>query len=92
MVMQSTLSSTERMARTFSWSVVMMDGESVRIWMPSEDETARRGGMAAEKTKEVPLMRWCSVTTLEPAQNPPAEQNALASEPTIISTDVAGTL
>lgn len=90
--MQSTLSRIERMTRMFSCSEVMIDGVSVKMPMPSEDETASMAGMDAENTKDVPLMRWCSVTMVEPAQNPPAAQNEFASEPTIMSTDVAGTL
>lgn len=54
--------------------------------MPSEAETARRGGMEAEKTKEVPLMRWWSTTTWDPAQKPPDDAKPFAMEPTSMST------
>ncbi len=58
-MMASTRSSTARIARTFSCSVLRIDGVFRRMLMPSEAETARSAGTAAEKTKEVPLMRWC---------------------------------
>ena len=54
--------------------------------IPSEAETARRAGMEAEKTKEVPFMRWWSTTIWEPAQKPPDEANPFAIEPINIST------
>ena len=50
-------SSTSRMARMFSCSVLRIDGVFRRILMPSEAETARSAGTAGEKTNEVPLMR-----------------------------------
>jgi hypothetical protein len=41
------------------------------LLMPSsEAEKARIAGRVAEKTKEVPLMRWWSTTVREPAQKP----------------------
>jgi len=54
--------------------------------MPSEAETARRAGMDAENTKDVPLIRWWSTTTCEPAQKPPQEAKPFAIEPTSMST------
>ena len=49
--------------------------------MPSEAETARRAGTAAEKTNEVRLMHWYSTTIVrEPAQNLPEEFRPLATE------------
>lgn len=47
--------------------------------MPSEVETA------AEKVKDVPLMRWRSTTIREPRQNPPDEFRPLVTEPMQIS-------
>jgi hypothetical protein len=90
-VMTSTRSSTARMARTFSCRVLRIDGVFRRMLIPSEAETAKRAGTAAEKTNEVPLMRWWSTTICEPAQNPPDEFRPLATEPTIISICVACT-
>ena len=58
MEMQSTLSRMARTARTFSWSVVRMDGVLRRMLMPSDAATVIMGGMAAEKTNDVPFMRW----------------------------------
>jgi hypothetical protein len=57
--------------------------------MPSEAETARRAGNAAEKTNEVPLIRWGSTAICEPAQNPPDEFRPAATEPTSVSICVA---
>jgi len=57
MVMQSSLSRIDRTARTFSCKVLKIEGESRRIMMASEAATERAAGMAAEKTKEVPLIR-----------------------------------
>ena len=56
-VTASIRSSTARMARTFSCSMLKIDGMFRRMLMPSEAETARCAGTAAEKTNEVPLMR-----------------------------------
>ena len=50
-------SRTVRIMRTFSSSVLRIEGVFRRMLMPSEAETARSAGTAAEKTKEVPLMR-----------------------------------
>ncbi len=51
-VMASTRSSTTRIARTFSCSVLRIDGVFRRMLMPSEAENARTAGTAAENTKE----------------------------------------
>ena len=48
--------STARIASTFSYSELKIDGVFRRMLMPSEAETARRAGTAAEKTNEVPLI------------------------------------
>ena len=56
-VITSTRSSTARIARTSSYSVLRIDGVFGRILMPSEVETARSARTAVEKAK-VPLMRW----------------------------------
>lgn len=56
-VMQSTRSRIVRTARTFSCSVLRMDGVLRRMLMPSLALTARRAGKAAENTNEVPLIR-----------------------------------
>lgn len=58
LVMQSTLSRMDRTARVFSWSVVKIEGVLRRMLMPSEAATLRRGGMAAENTNDVPLIRY----------------------------------
>ncbi len=58
-MMASTRSSTAQIARTFSCSVLRINGVFRRMFMPSEAETARSAGTAAEKMKEAPLMRWC---------------------------------
>ena len=89
--MQSTRSRTARIARMLSWSVLRIEGALRRMLMPSEAETARRAGTAAEKTKEVPLIRWWSTTMREPAQKPPAEFRPLATEPRSMSIWVACT-
>ena len=60
-----------------------------RMLMLSEAETARRAGTVAEKTNEVPLMRWWSTTMCDPAQNPPDEFRPFATEPTGMSICVA---
>lgn len=80
------------MARMFSCRLDMMEGVLVRMLIPSEAEVASKAGMAAEKTKDVPLIRWCSVTIRDAAQKPPPEQREFAIEPTIMSTEEAGTL
>ncbi len=56
-VMQSMRSRIARAARTFSWRDSKTDGEERRMLIPSEPLTARSGGMEAEKTKPVPLIR-----------------------------------
>jgi hypothetical protein len=56
------LASTACTALTFSCSAAKIDGWLRRMEIPSEADTARRGGMDAEKTKEVPLIRWWSTT------------------------------
>ena len=58
LVMQSTLSRMDRTARVFSWRVVKIEGVLRRMLMPSEAATLRRGGMAAENTNDVPLIRY----------------------------------
>jgi hypothetical protein len=63
-----------------------MDGWFRRMEIPSEAETARRAGMDAEKTKDVPFIRWWSTTIWDPAQKPPEEARPLAIEPTSMST------
>lgn len=57
MVMQSKRSSMARAARTLSWSCVKMDGVEQKMPMASDPLTERRAGIAAEKTKDKPLMR-----------------------------------
>ena len=49
-VMTSTRPSTARISHTFSCSVVRINGVVRRMSMPSEAETARSTGTAAEKT------------------------------------------
>ena len=56
--MQSSLSRIDRTVRTFSCKVPRIEGESRMIVMASEAATERHAGMAAEKTKAVPLIRW----------------------------------
>ena len=56
--MQSSLSRIDRMVRTFSCKVPRIEGESRMIAMASEAATDKAAGMAAEKTKAVPLIRW----------------------------------
>src|SRR5260221_1294881 len=56
-VIQSTRSRTARIARAFSCSVLRIEGELRRMLMPSDAETARRAGRAAEKINELPLIR-----------------------------------
>ena len=56
--MQSSLSRIDRMVRTFSCKVPRIEGESRRMAIASEAATERAAGMAAEKTKAVPLIRW----------------------------------
>lgn len=57
-VIRSTLSRMARMVRTFSWRVERIEGVLRRMEMASEAEAASRAGVAAEKTKEMPLMRY----------------------------------
>lgn len=57
MVMQSKRSSMARAARMLSCSWVKMDGVERNMLMASDPLTERRAGIAAEKTKERPLMR-----------------------------------
>ena len=45
------------MARMFSCRLDMIEGVLVRMLIPSEAEVASKAGMAAEKTKDVPLIR-----------------------------------
>jgi hypothetical protein len=73
----------------FSCSVLRLEGVLRKILIPSDAETARRAGTAAEKTKEVPLMRWWSTTWREPAQKPPEELRPLATDPRSMSIWVA---
>lgn len=56
--MQSTLSRIERTARTLSCRVLRIDGVFRRMLIPCEAATASIAGIAAENTKEVPLMRY----------------------------------
>ena len=65
MVTQSSLSRIERKVRMFSCKVLRIEGESRRIEMASVAATARAAGVAAEKTKEVPLIRWKRVSRSE---------------------------
>ena len=90
--MHSSLSSTPRIARTFSCKRAITLGESRKIPIASDDATASSGGIAALKTNDVPLIRWCSVTIREAAQNAPAELKTFAHDPMRMSTDGAGTL
>ena len=57
-VSESIRSSTARIAHTFSCSVLRIEGMFRRMFMPPEVEAARSAVIAAEKTKEVPLMHW----------------------------------
>ena len=57
-VTASTRSGSAQIARTFSCRALSLHGVFRRMLMPSEAETASRAGTAAEKTNEVPLMRW----------------------------------
>ena len=57
-MMTSTRSSTAQIACTFSCSVLRIEGVFRRMLIPSEAETARSAGTAAEKTNEVLLMLW----------------------------------
>ena len=82
-------SSTARIAHTFSCSVLRIDGVFRRMLMPSEVETARSAGTAAEKTNEVPLTRWWSTTIPDPAQDPPDKFRPLATDPMGTSICVA---
>ena len=56
-VMQSKRSRMARAARTFSWSCVKTDGVEQNMPRASDPLTERRAGIAAEKTKDRPLMR-----------------------------------
>ena len=91
-VMQSSFSSTFLITLMFSLKFSITLGVSLRTLIPSDAATASIGGIAAEKTNEVPLMRWCSVMTRGPAQKPPLAQRVLAAEPMIMSTEEAGTM
>ena len=53
----STPSSSARIARTSSYSVLRIDGVLNKVFVPSGAETARGTGTAAEKTNEVSSMR-----------------------------------
>ena len=57
MVMYSTLSKIARTALTFSRSVAKIEGWVRRMLIASEAAVAKSGGMAAENTKDVPLIR-----------------------------------
>ena len=57
MWMQSTLSSIARTARTLSCNVFRIEGVLRSMLMPSDAATLSDGGIAAEKTNDVPLMR-----------------------------------
>ena len=48
-----TRSSTARIALTFCYSALKIDGVFRRMLMPSEAKTARSAGTAAEKTNDV---------------------------------------
>jgi len=63
--MQSSLSRIDRTVRTFSCKLLKIEGESRRIVIASDAATERAAGMAAEKTKEVPLIRWKGVSETE---------------------------
>ena len=52
------MSRMARTARTFSWSVVRIDGVLRRMLIPSDAATVIIGGIAAEKTNDVPLIRF----------------------------------
>lgn len=73
-VMASTGSSTTRIARAFSCSMLRIGGVFRRVLMLSEAETAGSGGTAAEKTDEVSWVRWGSITwTIREAAQKPAD-------------------
>lgn len=92
MVIQSNFSRIKRAVWTFACRVSKIEGVLRMMLMPSDALTANNPGIAAEKTKEEPLIRWCSTTTLEPAQNPPQELRPMEQEPRSMSTFEAGTL
>ena len=81
--------SKARMARTFSCNVLKINGVFHRMFMPSEAETARSAGAAAEKTNDVPLTRLLSTTVHEPAQNPPDGLRPFATKTRSMSIWVA---
>ena len=60
--MQSSLSRIDRTVRTFSCKVLRIEGESRRMVIASEAATESAAGIAAEKTKAVPLIRWKRVS------------------------------
>ena len=56
-IVMASHSSTARIERTFSCTVLKIDGVFCRMFMPFEAETVRSAGTAAEKTNEGPLTR-----------------------------------
>ena len=56
--MQSTGLKIPRTALVFSCRVVKIEGVLRRMLMPSEAATLSSGGIAAEKTNDVPLIRY----------------------------------
>lgn len=60
MEIQSTLSRIKRTERTFSCKVLRIDGVLRKMLIPSDAAALSSGGIAAENTKEVPLIRYTS--------------------------------
>lgn len=55
--MQSTLSRIALTALVFSWRALRIEGVLLRMLIPSEAATLSDGGIDAEKTNAVPLIR-----------------------------------
>src|ERR1700761_8844573 len=53
--------------------------------------TAEMAGSAAEKVYDAAERRWCSTTSSDPAQKPPAAERGAAMDPIIMSTSAAST-
>lgn len=79
-------SSCAFMVLMFSRQWAITSGFDCSMFRVSLAVTASIAGSAAEKVKEADEMRWCSTTSLAPAQNPPPAQSGPAREPMIMST------
>lgn len=64
-VMYSLFSRTARIAKMLVCRSARIEGVLVRMLIPSEAVVASMAGMAAEKTNEVPLMRWEEVSLIQ---------------------------